>query len=54
MVDQGLWREDAAFGQPGALRRTIDGAGRFPWIENPQAVRAAFADLTELLKGEAR
>ncbi|MFG2140917.1 alpha/beta fold hydrolase [Streptomyces sp. NPDC048650] len=54
VVDQGLWQEDAAFGRPDVLRRTIDDAGHFPWIENPRAVRTAFADLTEVLKREAR
>ncbi|WP_405009607.1 alpha/beta fold hydrolase [Kitasatospora sp. NBC_01539] len=51
VVDQGLWQDDAAFGGPHVLRRTIDGAGHFPWIENPEAVRTAFADLTGLLDG---
>ncbi len=50
VVDQGLWREDAAFGRPNVLHRTIGDAGHFPWVESPQAVRTAFADLTELLK----
>jgi pimeloyl-ACP methyl ester carboxylesterase len=49
VVDQRLWQDDAAFDRSNVLRRTIDGAGHFPWIENPQAVRTALADLTELL-----
>lgn len=57
VVDQSLWQDDslwpdhAAFGGPRVLRRTIDGAGHFPWIENPQAVGAAFAGLTAMLEG---
>ncbi|WP_181160340.1 alpha/beta fold hydrolase [Streptomyces solincola] len=49
VVDQGLWQDDEASTHPRVLRRTIEGAGHFPWIENPQEVRAAFADLTALL-----
>jgi pimeloyl-ACP methyl ester carboxylesterase len=26
------------------MQRAIPAAGHFPWIENPAAVRAAFAD----------
>ncbi len=54
VVDQRLWQDDDAFDQPRVLQRTIDGAGHFPWIENPQAVRKAFADLTDLLDGDTR
>ncbi|MEU8825273.1 alpha/beta hydrolase [Streptomyces sp. NPDC048636] len=49
VVDQDLWQDDPAFDQPHVLRRTIERAGHFPWIENPQAVRTAFADLTSQL-----
>ncbi|WP_256106549.1 alpha/beta fold hydrolase [Streptomyces sp. ODS05-4] len=49
VVDQSLWHDDDAFSHPRVLRRAIEGAGHFPWIENPQEVRAAFADLTALL-----
>ncbi|MEV6682275.1 hypothetical protein AB0N09_36255 [Streptomyces erythrochromogenes] len=52
VADQSLWQGDAAFDRPHVLRRTIDGAGHFPWIENPQAVRSAFADLTALMNGD--
>lgn len=51
VVDQRIWQDDPAFDQPHVLRRTIARAGHFPWIENPQAVRTAFADLTSLLDG---
>ncbi|WP_414505939.1 alpha/beta fold hydrolase [Streptomyces sp. NEAU-L66] len=54
VVDQRLWQDDDAFDQPRVLQRTIDGAGHFPWIENPHAVRKAFADLTDLLDGDTR
>ncbi|MEV5106532.1 alpha/beta fold hydrolase [Streptomyces massasporeus] len=49
VVDQRLWRDDPAFGRPHVLRRTIEGAAHFPWVENPRAVRAAFAELTASL-----
>ncbi|WP_406209476.1 alpha/beta hydrolase [Kitasatospora sp. NBC_01560] len=51
VVDQGLWRDEVTVDRPHVLRRTIGGAGHFPWIEQPEAVRAAFADLTALLDG---
>ncbi|MER8096804.1 alpha/beta fold hydrolase [Streptomyces goshikiensis] len=50
VVDQDLWQADPAFNRPHVLRRTIDGAAHFPWVENPRAVGAAFADLTFLLQ----
>jgi pimeloyl-ACP methyl ester carboxylesterase len=46
IVWQGGW-DDPSFRTPNLLERIIPGAGHFPWIENPSAVRAAFADLTE-------
>ncbi len=46
IVWQGGWAE-ARFHTPNALFRTIPGGGHFPWIENPDAVRAAFDDLAE-------
>ncbi|MFD7243955.1 hypothetical protein [Streptomyces massasporeus] len=49
VVDQRLWGEDPAFGRPPVLRSTIEGAAHFPWVENPGAVRAAFAELTASL-----
>ncbi|MER8186857.1 alpha/beta hydrolase [Kitasatospora sp. NPDC094015] len=49
VVDQGLWRQDASFDRPHVLHRTIEGAGHFPWLENPAALRGAFAELTALL-----
>ncbi|MFF9155212.1 alpha/beta fold hydrolase [Streptomyces sp. NPDC014846] len=51
VVDQSLWQDDAAFDHPRVLRRTIEGGGHFPWIENPEAVRSAFAELTALVDG---
>ncbi|MFJ9953592.1 alpha/beta fold hydrolase [Kitasatospora sp. NPDC091207] len=49
VVDQSLWQQDTAFDQPHVLRRTIESASHFPWLENPHAVRTAFADLSTLL-----
>ncbi|MEW2810842.1 alpha/beta fold hydrolase [Streptomyces massasporeus] len=49
VVDQRLWADDPAFGRPHVLRRTIEGAAHFPWVENPRAVRSAFAELTASL-----
>lgn len=54
VVDQRLWQEDGAFRQPHVLHRTIDGAGHFPWVENPRAVRAAFEELNRLVEERAR
>ena len=54
VVDQHLWQDDPAFDRPNVLRRTIDSAGHFPWTENPQAVRTAFTNLTELLDSGTR
>jgi pimeloyl-ACP methyl ester carboxylesterase len=53
VVDQSLWRADASYGRPQVLQRTIAGAGHFPWIENPAAVRDAFADFVEALERAA-
>lgn len=53
LVDQGLWRDTPDFNGPGVLRRCVDGAGHFPWTENPEGVRAAFAELTGLLAAPA-
>ncbi|MBV9601389.1 MAG: alpha/beta hydrolase [Chloroflexi bacterium] len=53
VVDQQLWETEAAFRQPHILRRTIADAGHLPWIEQPRAVRAAFAELVELLARRA-
>ena len=51
IVWQGGWA-DGRFHAPNALFRTIPAGGHFPWIENPAAVRAAFADLAEaILRG---
>lgn len=44
IVWQGGWAEPR-FQTPNVIDRTIDGAGHFPWIENPAAVREAFAAL---------
>ena len=49
IVWQGGW-DDPRFRTPNALFRTIPGGGHFPWIENPAAVRAAFADLTAAIR----
>ncbi|BDH11732.1 alpha/beta hydrolase [Streptomyces hygroscopicus] len=49
IVDQRLWQDEPGFHGPRILHRRIVEAGHFPWIENPEAVRAAFADLAGLL-----
>ncbi|KAB7646464.1 alpha/beta fold hydrolase [Polymorphobacter fuscus] len=46
IVGQSGW-DDARFKGPHVRRVAIAGAGHFPWIENPGAVRRAFADLAE-------
>ncbi|MFT3774219.1 MAG: alpha/beta hydrolase [Minicystis sp.] len=43
IVWQGGW-EQPRFRTPNVIERSIPGAGHFPWIENPGAVRAAFSD----------
>jgi pimeloyl-ACP methyl ester carboxylesterase len=53
VVSQRLWADEPAFTGPTVLRRQIEGAGHLPWIEDPDAVRAAFADLTEQLDSRA-
>ncbi len=49
VVAQRLWQDEPAFNRPNVLHRRIEGAAHFPWIENPEAVRAAFTDLTDRL-----
>lgn len=46
IVWQGGW-DAPRFNTPNVIRTTIDGAGHFPWIENPGAVGEAFAPLAE-------
>ncbi|MFE3886190.1 alpha/beta fold hydrolase [Streptomyces lydicus] len=45
IVDQRIWQDEPGFHGPHVLHRRIADAGHFPWIENPGAVRTAFADL---------
>ncbi|WP_228640277.1 alpha/beta fold hydrolase [Microtetraspora sp. AC03309] len=49
VVDQQLWGQEDAFRQAHVLHRGIADAGHFPWIENPEGVRAAFGDLVDML-----
>ncbi|MFG2096753.1 alpha/beta fold hydrolase [Streptomyces sp. NPDC048612] len=49
VVDQRIWQDEPGFHGQRILHRRIGEAGHFPWIENPEAVRAAFADLAGLL-----
>lgn len=49
VVTQHLWQDEPAFTRPNILHRRIEDAAHFPWIENPEAVQAAFTDLTEEL-----
>ncbi|MEU8997718.1 alpha/beta hydrolase [Streptomyces caniferus] len=49
IVDQRLWQDEPGFQGPHVLHRRIAEAGHFPWVENPEAVRTAFADLAARL-----
>ena len=42
IVAQDFW-DDARFAGSNVARATIENAGHFPWIEQPDAVREAFA-----------
>lgn len=44
IVAQDLW-DDARFQGTNVLHRSIDGGGHFPWIERPDLVGRAFAEL---------
>ena len=46
IVWQGGW-DDPRFESDNIERKTIAGGGHFPWIENPESVRIAFADFSE-------
>ncbi len=46
IVWQGGW-DAPRFQTANVITRNISGAGHFPWIENPKAVREAFAELAE-------
>jgi len=48
IVSQRAW-QDARFETPNLIARAIPGAGHFPWIENPQAVAAAFREFATRL-----
>jgi pimeloyl-ACP methyl ester carboxylesterase len=48
IVWQGSW-DDERFRTPNVVRRTVSGAGHFPWIDNPGAVGAAFAEFAGLV-----
>lgn len=50
IVWQGGWDDDR-FRTANATFRTIPRGGHFPWIENPDAVRAAFAEFVVMLRG---
>lgn len=50
IVWQGGW-DAPRFQTENVIARTIPGAGHFPWIENPTAVREAFAALAERMDG---
>lgn len=50
IVWQGGWAVPR-FQTANVIERTIPGAGHFPWIENPAAVRAAFAQLAKRIAG---
>ncbi|CAI8807242.1 alpha/beta fold hydrolase [Pseudomonas zeae] len=44
IVDQRRWQQ-SRFKSPNVSTALIDGAGHFPWIENPDAVQKAFSEL---------
>jgi pimeloyl-ACP methyl ester carboxylesterase len=46
IVTQSLWQAER-FHTPNVIWRVIADAGHFPWIDNPAAVRAAFAAVTQ-------
>ncbi|HEY4029071.1 MAG TPA: alpha/beta hydrolase [Caulobacteraceae bacterium] len=50
IVSQDGWRQPR-FSTPNVIDRLIPDAGHFPWIENPGAVRAAFAELAARMGG---
>lgn len=50
IVWQGGWNEPR-FHTSNARYRQVSDAGHFPWIENPAAVAAAFAELAEAIAG---
>lgn len=51
VVDQQLWQQPGSdFTRPNILHRRIEGAGHFPWVENPESVRGAFGELAALLE----
>jgi pimeloyl-ACP methyl ester carboxylesterase len=54
VVTQQLWQQEPDFTRPNILHRQIEGAAHFPWVENPEAVRAAFSDLTGRLNDHGR
>ena len=49
IVIQSLWDAER-FRTPNVIRRVIDGAAHFPWIERPDGVRDAFAALIERIQ----
>jgi pimeloyl-ACP methyl ester carboxylesterase len=53
VVDQSVWDSAPGFAGPTVVRRTIEGAAHFPWVENPDAVRDAFAELVVRLEHSA-
>jgi pimeloyl-ACP methyl ester carboxylesterase len=52
IVWQGGWRAER-FQTRNVLDRVIDAAGHFPWIDNPDAVREAFAEFSRQLPNRA-
>ncbi|MDI5962496.1 alpha/beta fold hydrolase [Streptantibioticus silvisoli] len=49
VVDQRLWDAEPGFARPPVTRHVIPGAGHWPWLDDPAAVRTAFAELTDRL-----
>jgi pimeloyl-ACP methyl ester carboxylesterase len=49
IVEQSFW-DNTLFAGENVIRRTIENAGHFPWIEQPIAVRRAFATFAAKLR----
>jgi len=50
IVDQRLWSEAPGFSGPHVQQRWIADAGHFPWIEQPEAIRAALTEFHQQLE----
>jgi pimeloyl-ACP methyl ester carboxylesterase len=53
IVTQDLWNAPQFQGE-NILRRTVENAAHFPWLDNPEAVAAAFQELAATLKASRK